>query len=291
MALLTVALLGAPGVLLEVSACPEALEPSVRDELTVAGLESDDLLTEVSVRCAGAEVDVALRDVASGREHRGALRLGPDARGLTRVAVQVVDLVRASLAEARFSGLLAPVVHAAPAPPPAPPRPPSALRGWLGGGATLAPGGLGLQPSLAGEVSYALGSLELGLGAWATVRAARLVGTVGRAEFGVGGSQVVGAVTLEHGAWTLTPHMEVGVLVAWGLGEATALAWEGRLATAATLALGLGVSAWRAVGTGVSVGVVVDARLTPVPVRVELPGAAARVGLPVLAAGLALRFR
>lgn len=285
LALLAVSLSAAP---LEVTGCPEALRSMVLDEYALASLPSSST-HQVAVRCEGVAVEVSIDQPNVGnRTHT--LQRGTDARAEVRVAVQVVELVRAALAEERFARAPLRPVSLEPSMAPQPPRPPR----WsvsLAGGLTVAPGGLGGEPSVSAGVWRGVGAIELGVTALATVRATRLPVAAGRALLGLVHLEARAGYPLEFDSWTLTPHVGLGALVVWALGEPATVGWTGNLGFAPTFALGAGLSAWRALTSWLKVGLVTEVIAAPFPVRVELPGARATVGLPVLVLSLAFGFR
>ncbi len=281
--LVTMAAAGAP---LEVTGCPATLGPTVQDEYALAGLQPD-AVARVALRCEAEDVEVLIVTPAGLRRTR-ALRRGTDPRGEVRVAVQVVDLLHAVLAEERFSE--PPAVAITQQPPIAPRSPPS----WsttLAGGFTFAPGGFGVEPSVAASVNRGVGLFEFGVAARATVRGTTLAVDQGRALIGVFDAQARAGFPVEVGAWTLTPHAGVGVLAVWALGTATSEAWKGTFGVVPTFAIGAGLSAWRALSSWLLLGLGAEVLAAPLPVKVELPGAGAAVGLPMLAFELGVSLR
>ena len=263
--------------------CDAALREAIRDEVEVSGFAEDSV--ETVVHCEGHAVQVTLQDPRSGRRWVRALSRGSDSRAEVRVAVQLVDLLHAARAEVTWASLLedrAPV-------PPSVSEVTSRWSGEVMAGAAFSPGVFGVEPSLSGRVVRRFGAWSVGASALGTLRASRLRGTVGTAEFGFATAAVVGSRTWSFAAWELEPQVGLGMLVLWAVGHATDFAYEGRLSGAATVLLSASVSVWRSFDV-VSLGVRLEVGVTPIAARLELPDVRARVGLPVLALSLGARW-
>ena len=292
-----------PSVTLEATDCAPSLVTSVQEELVAAGfvtLLSADVgaqVAHVSLRCEGARVMVQLEDRVSPKSVGRTLMLSPRARSEVLVALQVVELLHASLAETRFASLTQP-----PVPQPVvrfleqrePPR--SSL--WsvaVGGGATFAPGGFGLQPSISVEVSRAVsewpsGRLEVGALLGATVGATKLRVVQGEADTGLVESRAVLAATFGREGWSIRPRLSLGVLWVWAAGRAEGF-YQPSTGVTGTFEAGLGVSAARTLTPWLSLHLGLDVALTPFPVRVRLPALETIIGVPLISAQTGVVFR
>lgn len=283
------------------SDCPAGLVTAIREELEVAGfptqLSADEgaQVAHVDVHCVDASVVVQIEDRVTPKSVRRLLQLQSRARAEVLVALQVVELLHASLAETRFAALTqvpAPVVRFLEKREPAPPSP------WklgAGVGATWAPVGFGVQPSVSVEVSRAVSSwnsarLELGLLLTGTVHASLLQGTGGRAETGLVESRGVFALNFEKASWMIRPRFSAGVLLVWAVGHADT-GYGANAGATATFEVGLGVSVSRAVTNWLALSAGVDVAITPFPVVVRLPDSTTRIGVPLVAAQIGAVFR
>lgn len=290
-----------PSVTLESSDCAPGLVTAIQDELEVAGFpteRSSDVgaqVAHVDVHCVDANVIVQVEDRVTPKSVRRTLQLQPRPRAEVLVALQVVELLHASLAETRFASLTqvpAPVVRFLEQREPPAPSP------WnlaVGAGATWAPIGFGVQPSVSAEISRAVSSwkparLELGALLTATVHASLLRGTGGQAELGLVESRGLVAVSFEQASWMIRPRLSAGVLLVWAAGHAD-VGYGAKSGATATFEVGLGLSVSRAVNSWLALNAGVDVAVTPFPVVVRLPDSSTRIGLPLLAAQIGAVFR
>ncbi len=301
---LLVALLlsAAPPVGLVAEGCDAPFVELVRTELSVAGLpatamasgapaEAGELL-RLHLSCSDGAVDVAVDDHVTRKRVERRVSRPAEVRGATRAAVQVVELLHASLAEARFrtEGPVPPQVEAfltAQEPEP----PPPSWRVSVEAGVAVAPGGFGAQPHLAGTVARKAGTFELSARLAATVHATRLTGRGGSAEVGLLDARVTAGLPMALGPAILELYAGAGALAVWSAGRA-GWGYVPRAGVTATFAPSLGFVAtvWPLPWLGVTG--VADVVLTPVPVRVRFPdGAGARIGLPVVSLGVGVRLR
>lgn len=291
-------LLGAgatPGVVMvSPSTCPTELVDTIRAELVCAGFATDEgspRLATVITRCdEPGRVLVRLEDDVTHKAVERSLELVADARQSARVAVQVVELLHASLAEARFASLVKV------------PEPVQrflaeqelAWRGELAGGVMLAPGAFGVQPAVAGALwrSQALRNWQLEFGALveATVHATRLKATGGTADVGLVWPRVAVAASIELGSVWLAPRVGLGALLVWANGSADAT-HVGTAGVAPTFAASVGVAARRQVTGWLALGLAADVAVAPFPVTVALPQLTTHLGAPFFSFSLHAAFR
>jgi len=279
------------GVLLEVDGCPPQLTSTIHDELLAAGFSGDSgEIARISTRCSAEAIQVRIEDrVTEKTVERAFPQLGGP-RAENRLAVQVVELLHASLAEARARRRVAQVpaqVDAFLAQREEPASVP-----WSAGlelGAIGGLGAFGVEPALFGEISRPVWKVELGLSLAGTVHASSLSSLAGRALLGLALAQGTAALPVELGGFRLSPRLGLGTLVVWASGEASS-AYQSSFGATAVFALTLGASLWRSLAPWLSAGLLLDVTAAPVPVRVEVPGASTRVGLPLLALALGVRF-
>jgi len=297
---LAVAAAAAPDVTLD-SDCPDGLVTAIREELEVAGFPTErssvggEQVAHLDVRCVDASVVVQVEDRVTPKSVRRTLQLQARPRAEVLVALQVVELLHASLAETRFAALTqvpAPVVRFLEK---REPPPPSAWNLAAGVGATWAPVGFGVQPSVSAEVSRAVSSwtaarLELGLLLTGTVHASVLQGRGGRAELGLVESRGVVAVNFEQGSWMIRPRFSAGVLLVWAAGQADT-GYGARSGATATSEVGLGLSVSRTVTSWLALSAGVDVAVTPFPVVVSFPDSNTGIGVPLVAAHLGAILR
>jgi len=265
------------GVLLEVDGCPPQLTSTIHDELLAAGFSGDSgEIARISTRCSAEAIQVRIEDRVTEKT--------------VERAVQVVELLHASLAEARARRRVAQVpaqVDAFLAQREEPASVP-----WSAGlelGAIGGLGAFGVEPALFGEISRPVWKVELGLSLAGTVHASSLSSLAGRALLGLALAQGTAALPVELGGFRLSPRLGLGTLVVWASGEASS-AYQSSFGATAVFALTLGASLWRSLAPWLSAGLLLDVTAAPVPVRVEVPGASTRVGLPLLALALGVRF-
>jgi hypothetical protein len=285
------AALGSAGVSLSADDCPPSLGALIRDELSVAGFSSEGSeVAHIVAHCANGQAEVRIDDRVTQKTVERHFALLTDARAESRLAVQVVELLHASLAEARFTSR-----------PPVPaqvetflasraPAPPSAWGATLAGGVVGGLKGLGVQPAVSGALTRRVLAVELGLGVAATVHATTLNSEAGRALFGLVQLEAVVGLPIERGAWCVVPSVGVGALAVWANGEA-GKEYEPHFGVAATFAATIGCSVWREVNAWLSVGLNLDVTAAPAPVRIDAVNASASVGLPLASLSLGLRFR
>lgn len=288
-------------VTLEAADCPPELTGSIRDELesagflTSVGARAGAQVAHVVARCEGARVVVRIEDRVTSKVVERSLASVQGPRSEVLAAIQVVELLHASLAETRFAALL-------PVPPQVErflaqrePPPPTRWNFAATGGVSWAPGGFGFQPSLSAAVSRPLTSgtgwqLELGGALTATVHATLLRGTGGEADVGLVEPRALLAVAFERGGWTVRPCVSLGALFVWAVGRAGG-AYGAASGATGTFEAALGLSFSRALNPWLALSAGVDAAVAPVPVQVQLPDSTTRIGAPVLSAQLGVVFR
>lgn len=292
-----------PAVTLEAVDCAPSLVTAVQEELVAAGFVtqlSADVgaqVAHVSLRCEVTRVVVQLEDRVTPKSVARTLERSARARSEVLVALQVVELLHASLAETRFASLTQP-----PVPQPVvrfleqrEPPPSSPWRVAVGGGATFAPGGFGVQPSVSVDVSRAVNDwpsarLEVGAFLGATVGATTLRVVQGEADTGFLESRALLAVTLGKEGWSIRPRLSLGVLWVWAAGRAEGF-YEPSTGVTGTFEAGLGISASRTLTPWLSLYLGVDAAITPFPVRVRLPEIETVIGVPLISAQAGVVFR
>jgi hypothetical protein len=275
--------------------CSPALMETVRSEFVAAGFGLDDAgarLATIALRCDAEQVVASVDDHVTHKrvERTFATPLG-DSRSTARLAVLVVELLHASLAEARF---------APNAPVPAPverflaEREPARWRAELGAGALLAPARFGVEPSVAGALwnrQRLLSSwLELGVIVDATVRATRLGDSTNGAEVGLVALRAAAGPAFELPGLTIQPRVGVGALLVWAVGHAD-IAHVASTGVAPTFTASLGVSGSWSVSSWLAVGLSADVGVAPFPVAVVLPTVTTTVGLPWASFTLFASFR
>lgn len=292
-----------PAVTLEAVDCPVTLVTAIRDELAAAGftteLASDAgaQVAHAALRCEEALVHVQLEDRVNPKSVGRTLPFSARPRSEVLIAIQVVELLHASLAETRFAALTQ-----VPVPQPVvrflEQREPTAPSPWnvaFGGGVTYAPGGFGAQPSVSAEVSRAIsswssGRLELGASLGATVGATVLRSTGGEADTGLVESRALLAAAFSQQGWKVRPRVSLGVLWVWATGRSEGL-YEATAGATGTFEAGVGVSASRALTSWLSLTLGVEVAVTPFPIQVQLPDSTTRIGVPILGAQLGVVFR
>jgi hypothetical protein len=278
------------------------MKQAIRDELEAAGMstqleEGEAQVAHVTVHCEVTRVIARVDDRVTSKSVERHLELTPGARGDVLLALRVVELLHASLAETRYAALAqvpAPVGQflAKREPPP----PPSRWEFALTGGFTYAPGGFEAQPSISGEFARSVkawSSLQLELGGMlsATVRASKLRSSAGAADMGLVEPRGQVALAWESSGWSLRGRFSLGMLLVWAVGREATGIWGAQAGATTTFELGLGVSATRALTDWLSLRAGVDVAIAPFPVRVLIPEAGASVGLPILTLQLGLVFR
>lgn len=274
------------------SGCEPTLVSVVNDELAVAGFDLESSGTSLVVTCSGERVQVELFSDRDGRHDTTELVLGTGERAQVRLAVQVVDLLHASLAAERFRGLLLPPPSVVV--PPDPEAPSEAGTGWVGAvqaGAAIDPRGVGAEPLLSANVARRWARWEIGVGLSSTVHGALLEGSSGAARFGL----ATGTLQVQHvwtfGSWTLAPRLGLGALVGWAFGERPTPAYLATAGAVPTFVASAAVSGWYQLVPAIGLGVSVEVFAAPFPVRVQIPGAEALMGLPTVALLAGARFR
>lgn len=274
--------------------CSTGFVTLVRDELTAAGLavstagEASRELARVRLTCVEGALEVRIEDHLTDKSvERRVERASADPRADAKGALQVVELLHASLAEARYRSEPVPeqVETFLETKEPAPAR-----RGWaaLFGGAVVAPGGFGTQPSVFALLGDEVGPVELSGMVGATVHASKLRGPGGSAEVGLLDASVGLGLRLPLPLGTLHPRLGLGALAVWAAGRAEQ-GWVASAGFTATFAGSLAVF-WElpvlrhlalVCGAGVSV--------SPAPVQVLFADSSgARIGLPLIIASVGL---
>jgi hypothetical protein len=268
--------------------CEPSLVATLADELRVEALEPAP--GELHLRCGAKEVEVHVR-VEHGDEVIRTLTLGDDARREVRLAVQVADLYRAQVAEARFRrSVVTPAAEQPTAPLPTPWSPqPATWHATLGVGLMGAPGGFHLEPAVSGQVVRQVPGVELGVKVQATVRATTLRTAQWSSSTGLAQASGVVERPFDVGAWVLEPRLTLGALLVWAEGQASS-GFVAATGVTATFLGSLGGSVWRRLTPQVAVGLEGDVAVAPIAVRVEVPGSTTAVGL-VFSAAAAVRFQ
>lgn len=300
--LLLLFLAATPSVTLSVSECPDSMKQAIRDELEAAGMstqldEGEAQVAHVTVQCEVTRVIARIDDRVTSKSVERQLELTPGARGDVLLALRVVELLHASLAETRYAAIAqvpAPVEQflAKREPPP----PPSRWEFVITGGFTYAPGGFEMQPSVSGEFTRSVKTwsswqLELGGMLSATVRASKLRSEAGAADMGLVEPRGQVALAWESSGWSLRGCFSLGMLLVWAVGREATGIWGAKAGATTTLATGLGFSATRTLADWLSLRAGVDVAVTPFPVRVTIPETTASIGLPIVTLQLGLVFR
>jgi hypothetical protein len=294
---LLLALASAPGpVTLAPTTCDPALRAALRDELLAAGFSVDDAgapIATIITRCdAPGRVFARVEDHVTRKAVERELEPGEGSRVASRAAVQVVELLHASLAEARFAALVdvpAPVERFLAA------REVGPWHTELGGGVLVAPGGFGVEPAVSAALwrSQRLGGWRVSVGALvdATVRATVLRSAAGEADVGLVAARVAAATDFDLGGLLqLSPRVGVGVLLAWASGRAAA-SNVGSIDAVPTFTASLGLTVSRQLTDWLALGLSADVGLTPFPIVVVLPDLQATLGAPYVTVGLVVVLR
>ncbi len=289
-------LLGAVGgVTVDASQCPPAVGEAVQSELNAAGFELVDgeaPIAVISLECdQEGSIKVRVEDAVTAKAVERRVELPPGPRGVMLVGVHAVELLHASLAEARWARAVKvpkQVERFLERREPVP---------WcveLGAGVLVAPGGFGAEP----EVGVALWRslplvgwrLELGAQIDATVRATRLRSEGGTADVGVVLGRVAVGAAFEALGFSLTPRLGLGALLVWASGNANGV-YQAQTGAAST-ALGMvGFSASRRLAAWGSVGVLIEGGGSPWPITVSLPDRSTLVGVGVITASARVAFQ
>jgi hypothetical protein len=288
-------------VTLEASGCGPGLANSIRDELEAAGFptrlteDRDAQVARVVVHCAASEVVVRIEDRVTSKAVERTLVLAEGPRSEVLAAIQVVELLHASLAETRFASLMPVPVRVERFLAQREPAPPGSWNLAAAGGVSWAPGGFGAQPSVSLELSRPVITgtpwrLEFGGEVNATVRASLLQGTGGQAEVGLVEPRALVAAAWEHDAWTVRPRVSAGALVVWAVGHAQGVYGASSGATA-TFQVAIGGSVSRPVTPWLALEAGVDLSVAPIAVQVQFPDSTTRIGAPLLTAQLGVVFR
>ena len=282
------------------SDCETGLVTAIREELEVAGFPTElssegGQVAHLDLHCIDASVVVEVEDRVTPKSVKRTLQLQSRPRAEVLVALQVVELLHASLAETRFAALTRvpePVVRFLDK------REPAAPSAWnlaAGVGVTWAPMGFGVQPSVSVEVSRSVSTwnsarLELGLLLTGTVHASQLQGIGGTAEIGLVESRGVFAVNFPRAGWMIRPRFSAGLLLVWAAGLANS-GYGARSGATATFETGLGLTVSREVTNWLSLFAGVDVAITPFPVVVRVPDSSTQIGVPLLAVQMGAVFR
>lgn len=296
-------LLGAPavsGVALAPSSCDTELVKAVRDELHAAGFsfappDDPSAIAQLRLNCTQGSLEARIEDRVTRKAVERQLSVAPGLRREAQAAVQVVELLHASLAEARFDSMFAVPIPKEVDRFLAEQEPGGRWATGLLAGALFSPGGFGVEPTISGFVSRSVfhrsgWRLEVGGSALATIRASRLRGEGGSAEVGLLHAAAVVAVPLELGEWTLRPHLGVGALFAWASGHAEAL-YQPASGVTATFAPCLGLSLLRNVAPWMALSLGAEATGTPIPIRIQFPDVTTLIGAPLFSASVGVAFR
>lgn len=291
-----VLLSAAGGVSVDAPGCPPALQEAVQAELTAAGFELVSGQAPIAVVSLGCDeergVKVRVEDAVTLKAVERRVELSPGPRGVMLVGVQVVELLHASLAEARWAREV--TVVPAQVEQFLERREPVPWRVELGAGALVSPGGFGAEPEVGVSVwrSQPLVGWRLELGAQldATVRATRLRSVGGTADVGVVLARLAVGASFEALGLSWTPRLGVGALLVWASGNAEG-AYQAHTGVVPT-ALGLlGFSASRQLAAWVRVGLFIEGGGSPWPVVVLLPDGSTSVGAGVFTASAYVAFQ
>jgi len=243
-AALALVLAGA-SVELEAPGCDVELVEAVRSELATAGFSGagEQLVARLHLEPAEGAIDCTVEDRVTHKTV--SRRLAYDAtavRANRKLAIQVVELLHASLAEARFAAPKEPV-------PPAvdafleqrePPRESHWRADAAGGVAVLS---VGAEPwvTLAGR--YRLGPIEAGVRLSSVVQAWRISGAAGTADFGLADARVVATWPVQVSLLTLRPEISCGALIAWASAHTESAGYVGSAGVVTTAAPGAALNA------------------------------------------------
>ncbi len=294
---LVVLLLGADAsVELDAPGCDPALLEAVRSELSAAGFTASGgaLVARLSLTPAEGAIDCKVEDRVTHKTVSRALAYDAAApRAARKLAVQAVELLHASLAEARFSRPAEPV-------PPAvdrfleqrePPREPR-FHAQATGGALLLTSSLGAQPAAGLQATLRLGPLEAGARATSCLQTWRVTGAAGEADLGLADARLVAQWPVKASLFVLRPELSMGALLAWATGHPNPRGFSGAAGATVAAAPGAALSAelplnlWLGLTARAGVLVALPA------VQVRFAGeTVARVGQPAfeLSLGLAIR--
>jgi hypothetical protein len=275
--------------------CPAGMEELVGAELGAAGfsLKPSDapgqgVVARIEVSCAEGAMTVRVDDLVTDKRVERRISMAAGARADSRAAVQVVELLHASLAEARYR----------PAPVPQPvsrflaTKEPLALHARVGvvGGVLVAPGGFGVQPAVMASFSGFVGIVQVGGVFGATVHPRRFSGDFGFVEVGLLEARVTASLEVPWGRFFVHPRLGLGTLIAWAAGHA-APGYAANSLVAATFAASLGGLFEWPLTQGFSLIATADVAVTPFPLVLTLPQGGATMGLPTLSFGLGAAFR
>ncbi len=251
--------------------CDAALEARLVSELRFEGFEPVHLepdapraqgeLARIAVRCAADEHRALARiedHLTEKRVERSVPLDGRDPRGFISAALRIVELLHASLAEARYT----PRLQEVPEPARSLIEPPQPSRwhvevGFAVLGATAV---IGAEPGLQVAVTRVLGPVELSAEATFSIYGTRIVGTGGSADVGLGIARAVLALPLASGPLVLRPQLGLGVLAASAVGHASPT-YDASTGVASAPSASFGVSAswaaspWVDVRSSVAAGV------------------------------------
>ncbi|MFT3842050.1 MAG: hypothetical protein QM723_33980 [Myxococcaceae bacterium] len=239
-------MLSAASVQLDAPQVSVELAEAVRTELATAGFsaEGEPVVARLALLPSEGAIDCTVEDRVTHKTVTRRLAYDPAApRANRRLAVQVVELLHASLAEARFAPTPAPVPTAVNAfleqrePPPSPPR-------WRleasGGVAVLSQG---IQPWVSLGGRFRIGPIEAGLYAGAIAHTWTVSGELGSADLGLADARVVASVPFDAGWVTLRPELSSGALLAWATGHTDLHGYVGTTGTATAAAAGAALNA------------------------------------------------
>lgn len=239
-------LLSAASVQLDAPQVSAELADAVRTELSTAGFsaEGEPVVARLALLPVDGAVDCTVEDRVTHKTVTRRLAYDPTAqRANRRLAVQVVELLHASLAEARFAPQPAPVPQAVNAfldqreLPPSPPR----WRLEATGGVAVSSQGVEPWVSLGGRIR--IGPVEAGLNAGTVVQTWTITGALGHADLGLADARAIASVPLELGMVTLRPEVSFGALLAWATGHTDLRGYVGTTTTTTASAPGAAVNA------------------------------------------------
>ena len=259
--------------------------------ITANAVQSPGEVARVRLTCTEGVVEVNLDDHVTDKRVERRVEHGTDSRADSRTAVQVVELLHASLAETRFRSR-EPVPDQVEAFLAAKePQPPRAW--WVGllGGAFIAPGGFGTQPSVSGLLADQVGPVELLALLGATVHATTVHGLGGSAEAGIFDVRAAAGLPLSLGRFTIHPHVGAGVILVWAAGRADA-GWVAQAGVTGAFAPSIGAAVEFRVLRGLAVVCAVEGVFAPAPIALKFgDGTGPQIGLPLVTVSLGVAAR
>ncbi|MBL9039057.1 MAG: hypothetical protein JNG84_11115 [Archangium sp.] len=275
------------------TSCGALLSARVGAELRAAGFviaERDAALARIHLECEGAKLTIHIDDQLTDKRVSRQTIAPVDARARAQAATHVLELLHASLAEARF--------RHAPVPPavdtflgPEPDQRPRLWRATLLGGVLVAPGRIGVLPAAWVEVGRRLGPLELSARLGVGLQTARFTGDEGTTDVGLALATVQVAWPFQLDALHVQPRLGLSGLGLWAAAVAN-LGFDGKAVVATTPAATVGVDVERALLPWLALRVSADVSLAPVPLQVRFPvSSPASAGLPLLSLAIGASVR